>query len=49
MGKQIDEIKKLIEQASKADNALDAMQFSQAANNASNALVTIMHIERDTK
>jgi len=35
-----DEIKSLINKASKADKSEDAMRFSQAANNAANAMIT---------
>lgn len=41
-----DEIKALIEKASKTDDALAAMQFSQAAVNAANAHAVFDNISR---
>jgi hypothetical protein len=41
------EIKKLAEQASKAEDSGDAMRFAQAASNAANAMETVNRL--DTK
>lgn len=39
------EVKKMIEQAAKAEKADDAMKFSQAALNAANALCALKHAD----
>lgn len=46
MDKQKDNVGKLIEKAAKADNAVEAMNFSQAACNAANALRALVDSER---
>lgn len=42
-----DEVKALIEKSSKAETALEAMQFSQAACNAANAYAVFDNINRE--